>query len=512
MIYDYLRASAHRSPDKVALVCDDKRYTYRDIFQYVEKFGSLLAVRGIRTGECVIIFSDNTMVSVAAFWAVVRCGGVVSFVSPLIKAEKLAYIVSNCNAVTIVAESQHYETVSMVLKSVDTLRNVFLTNGDWYGSSTNDQRIERLDETVTQQNRIVDDVRPVKNELVAVIYTSGSSGDPKGVMITHGNMDAATHSITSYLEMRDDDVVINFLPMSFDYGLYQMIMSFFMGAKLVLERSFLYPSRIVRLIVDESVTALPGVPAIFSILIDMNKRKELLFPSVRFVTNTADVLPVAYIPEIKRIFPNAKIFSMYGLTECKRCSYLPPDDIDRKPESVGIPIPGTLLNIVDNNGKLLGPDETGELVVSSDTVMQGYLGMKDATGKVLRSVEGIEGKVLFTGDLCRFDDEGYLYVLGRKDDVFKVGGEKVAPKEVERVIASINGVLDVHVYGAEDATLGHIVKVKVVVDESLGLVPADILGECSAKLENFMVPRIIEFVDKLPRSDSFKLSLRSVNK
>jgi len=506
LIYDYLTESALRLPDKVALVCGDGRYTYAQLKEYSDSFGSILVDRGVKPGDCVIVYSDNTLASVVAFWGVVKIGAVVSFVSPLVKVEKLGYLIADCQAMVLVAESQHYDVISGALGISDSIRNVFLTDGQWHEVNGYDQRIERLYRVIALNATAGNSFPSDEEQLAAIIYTSGSSGEPKGVMITHKNMRAAVCSITSYLEMKESDVVMNFLPMSFDYGLYQMIMVFSLGGRLVLERSFLYPARVLQLIAREGVTGMPCVPAIFSILIGMSGRKELVFPSVRYVTNTADVLPVKYIRDIKRIFPTAKIYSMYGLTECKRCSYLPPEDIDRKPESVGVAIPGAHLYVVDQSGKLVGPGLVGEVVVQSDTVMKGYYGKQKETDNVLKTVEGIDEKVLFTGDLGKFDEDGYLYLLGRKDNTLKIGGEKVAPKEVERVIGDIEAVVEVYVFGEEDSILGHVVKALVVAVDGSGLSAADILRECNKKLESFMVPKRIEFVDKLPRTGSYKVA------
>jgi len=513
LIYDYLIKSAQRLPDKVALVCDDGRYTYAQLQQCADSLGSILSERGVNAGDSVIVYSDNTLASVIAFWGVVKIGAVVSFVSPLVKVEKLRYLVTDCQARALVAENQHYDVISEVLSTCDGIRSVFLTDGEWCESDAYDLRIERLYGEIALNAGVCESASLSSGEeaLAAIIYTSGSSGEPKGVMITHRNMLAAVHAITKYLEMKESDVVMNFLPMSFDYGLYQMIMAFSIGGCLVLERSFLYPARVLQLIDREGVTGVPCVPAIFSILIGMSRRREIAFPSVRYVTNTADVLPVKYLEDIKRIFPNAKIYSMYGLTECKRCSYLPPVDVDRKPESVGIAIPGTHLYVVDQSGKILEPGMVGEVVVQSDTVMKGYFGKPAETDKVLRAVEGISGKVLFTGDLGKFDDDGYLYLLGRMDNTLKVGGEKVAPKEVERVIANMEAVVEVYVYGEKDSVLGHIVKALVVAVDDSGLSAADILKECNDKLESFMVPKKIVFVDSLPRTASYKVASTEIN-
>src|SRR6185436_17068984 len=238
-------------------------------------------------------------------------------------------------------------------------------------------------------------------DLAAIIYTSGSTGDPKGVMLTHRNMLTAATSIACYLELREDDVILNVLPLAFDYGLYQMIMAFRQGARLVLERSFTFPSQVLKLMVEEGVTGFPGVPTLFAILAEMKTLKDYDLSRIRYVTNTAAALPQKHILALKDLFPGARIYSMYGLTECKRCTYLPPEDLDRKHGSVGIAIPNTELWVVDAEGARVPPGTVGELVIRGGTVMQGYWGKPDATAEKLKPGPLPGERVLHTGDYCR---------------------------------------------------------------------------------------------------------------
>ena len=221
-------------------------------------------------------------------------------------------------------------------------------------------------------------------DLASLIYTSGSTGEPKGIMLTHRNMLAAATSITAYLENREDDVILDALPLSFDYGLYQVIMAFRMGATVVLERSFAYPAQVLDDLVHERVTGFPGVPTMFATLAGMKDIEAYDFSSVRYVTNTAAAIAPQHIDFIRRTFSRARFYSMYGLTECKRVSYLPPEDLDRKPDSVGVAIPNTELWVVDERGERVGPGVVGELVVRGATVMKGYWNKPEATAERLR--------------------------------------------------------------------------------------------------------------------------------
>ena len=316
---------------------------------------------------------------------------------------------------------------------------------------------------------------------------------------------SACQSIMRYLELQREEVILNVLPLAFDYGLYQMIMAFHRGARLVLERSFAFPAQIIKLMVEERVTGLPGVPTIFALLSELKTLKSQDLSALRYITNTAANLPVKHIQMLQELFPDARIYSMYGLTECKRCTYLPPADLARKPTSVGIAIPNTELWLVDEDDRRLGPGQTGQLVIRGATVMAGYWERPEATAVKLRPGPIPGERVLYTGDLCKLDDEGYLYFVARMDDVIKSRGEKVAPKEVEHVLMNIPGVRLAAVIGVPDEVLGQAIKAFVVLEPDADLNEKQLKIECQRRLENFMVPKYVAFVSALPQTDTGKI-------
>jgi acyl-coenzyme A synthetase/AMP-(fatty) acid ligase len=283
-------------------------------------------------------------------------------------------------------------------------------------------------------------------------------------------------------------------------------MSVHTGARLVLERSFGLPGQILNAIAREHVTVFPGVPAMFALCARLGTLDRWDLSSVRAITSTASALGSEQIAWLRRAFPKAEIFSMYGLTECKRCTYLPPADLARKPTSVGIAIPGNEIWLVDEEDRVIGPDRVGELVIRGPTVMAGYWRRPDQTARHLRPGPNPGETVLYTGDLCRMDDEGYLYFVSRMDDVIKSGGEKVAPAEVEAVLRSLPGVLEAAVVGVPDDLLGTAVKAYVVLDRDAQMAPAALRAACRERLEPFMVPRTVELVDTLPRTANGKIA------
>ncbi|MDP2960229.1 MAG: AMP-binding protein, partial [candidate division Zixibacteria bacterium] len=215
--------------------------------------------------------------------------------------------------------------------------------------------------------------------------------------------------------------------------------------------------------------------------------------------------PVSFIKKIRETFPKARLYSMYGLTECKRVSYLPPEELDRRPTSIGKGMPNEEVYIVNENGERVGPGEVGELVVRGSNVMLGYWELPEETAKVLKIGSLPWERVLYTGDLFKMDEEGFLYFVGRKDDIIKCRGEKVSPKEIENVLYNLEGVLETAVVGVPDEILGQAIKAFVVLKEGINLSEKDILRYCSKNLEDFMVPKYVELVETLPKTESGKI-------
>jgi amino acid adenylation domain-containing protein len=504
-LHDLLLDSARRLPDKVALVCQKQRLSYREIDRSSNALAHALMENGVARGDRVVVFADNTVETVVAFWAVLKANAVVSIVNPLTKADKLTYLLNDCRAKVLITDAHLTPAFAEAAKKSPHLTHTIVSGVIDIERLAGVPGVLRWQEMVGAGRDAPPPRRNIDIDLAAIIYTSGSTGDPKGVMLTHRNMITAATSISTYLENVEDDVILCVLPLAFDYGLYQMIMSTRMGARLVLERSFAFPTRVLETVVSEGVTGFPGVPTMFAIMAEMKTLSDYDFSKIRYASNTAAALPVKHILMLKGIFPKARIYSMYGLTECKRCTYLPPADLDRKPTSVGIAIPNTELWIVDENDNRLGPNQVGQLVIRGATVMKGYWEKPEATAKKLRPGPLPGEQVLYTGDFCRQDEEGYLYFVGRMDDIIKSRGEKVAPKEVESTLMNIHGVKEAAVIGVPDDILGQAVKAFVVLEEGVTLGEKDVMRECQLRLESFMVPKFVTFVASLPKTTTGKI-------
>lgn len=505
LVQDFLQRNAERIPDKIALRCDDQRLTYADIELMANRLANAMRARGLLRGERVAIYLHNSVEAVVAIFAVLKAGGVFVVVNRSTKRDKLIYILNNCRASALIADAPFFgsSAADSVLAACPALK-FSVCCGRRIGAPPVGS-LPLLDFDALQETASAQRPAPlnIDLDLACLIYTSGSTGEPKGVMSDHSNVDFASDSIIAYLRNTEDDIVINVLPLSFDYGLYQLLMTFKFGGTLVLERSFAYPAAVLQRIAAERVTGFPGVPTIYAILLQMDLSRYDL-SSLRYLTNTAAALPPSHILEIRRKFPHATLFSMYGLTETKRTLYLPPEQLDKRPDSVGIAIPGTEVWIADERGNRLGPNQIGELVVRGRHVMRGYWEAPEATAERYRPGPLPGERVCYTGDLFRMDEEGYFYFVGRKDDIIKTRGEKVAPKEVENVLYALNGVREAAVIGVPDPILGEAVKAFVVANGAT-LSETQVLAHCRANLEEFMVPKYVEFCAELPKTSSAKI-------
>jgi long-chain acyl-CoA synthetase len=336
------------------------------------------------------------------------------------------------------------------------------------------------------------------------VYTSGSTGAPKGVMLTHINLRAAATSITSYLANTADDVILCALPLSFTYGLGQVMTAFLAGATLVLERSFTYPRAILDTLERERVTGLPLVPTMVTLLL-RHGLAERPFPSLRYVTNAADALAEHKVEQLRAALPRVNVYSMYGQTECQRATFLAPSLLDAHPTSVGGAIPGAAVAIVDDEGNDVARGVVGELVVRGPQVMNGYWNRPEATRRALRTRADGQ-RWLFTGDLFRQDEAGLLYFIERRDAIIKSRGEKVAPRAVEDVIARLPGVAEVGVYGVPDEVMGQAVVAAVTLEPDSSLTAAQIQRHCLEHLESYMVPAVVDIRAALPMTTSGKVN------
>lgn len=511
-VEEFLEESARRCGGKTALVVGDRRLTYAELEQQCNRLARILVAEGVDRWDRVVIYMENSVEAVVSIFATLKAGAVFVMVNPTTKAEKLSYILNNCGAAALITHAEKFNAAQECL-GAPSLKAVFLDGLVPARTCPGGKRLLSLGEILNQSGTLSSPSpkRCIDMDLAALIYTSGSTGRPKGVMVTHLNMVSVSNSIITYLENTPDDIILNVLSLSFGYGLYQVLMAFKFGGTVILERSFTYPADTLDRIVREKVTGVPIIPTISAMLLQMDLTKWD-FSSLRYITNAGAALPTDHISKLRKLLPHVKIYSMYGLTECKRVSYLPPDQIDIRPTSVGRGMPNEEVYIVNEEGNQVGPGMVGELVIRGSNVMKGYWGMPEETDKVLRPGLFPWEKVLYSGDLFRADEEGYLYFVGRKDDIIKTRGEKVSPTEVEEVLYSLRGVAEAAVIGVPDEILGSVIKAVIVPQRGVQLTEQEVLRHCANHLEDFMVPKFVEFWEQMPKTSTGKVAKQELSR
>jgi long-chain acyl-CoA synthetase len=503
LLHHLLERAAARAPHQEALVFEGQRLSYADINLQADRLAAALQQRGVQAGDRVATLLDNSPQAVVSLWAALKCGAVFMPINPLTKRDKLAYLLNDARASVLIAHAALMPEVSAALAQNTSVHTAWV--------------VGRIDEEQMPDGRCValpnlqlegctfQSVERIDQDLAAIIYTSGSTGEPKGVMLSHLNMRSATRSVSGYLQLQSSDRIACALPLSFDYGLYQVLMAARVGAAVVLERSFAFPVKVMEEMARERVTVFPGVPTLFALLMNLKSVAASHLPHLRLITNTAAALSEHHIQQLRAMYPQALLYSMYGLTECKRVTYLPPDQLDIRPTSVGRGMPNEEVWLIDETGRRLPSGSTGELVIRGSHVMRGYWDKPTATAERLHTDPVTGHTVLHSGDIFRTDPEGYLYFVARKDDIIKSRGEKVSPREVENVLCGLDGVLEVAVVGVPDALLGEAVKAFITLRDGVVLTDRDVIRHCLSRLESFMVPKTVIFVDELPKTDTGKI-------
>jgi long-chain acyl-CoA synthetase len=508
LAHHFVYAMAERRPDKTALIDGDRRLSYGALADAARRLAGTLQARGVGRGERVLLLLPNGADLVISILAVLDAGAAFVPVHPQTKAPKLAYLLRDTEAAAIIAHASTAASFSRAVAEAGAGLRLLVLAGHASGEVPTGVNTLGFDEATAGQDRVRDQ-GSIDLDLAAIIYTSGTTGQPKGVMLSHRNMVSATRSVSGYLPLVEDDVIACALPMCFSYGLYQPLLAAHAGATVLIESGFTFPMRVLEDIQRERATVLPAVPAVYATLLGLPNLERFDLSRLRLMTNAAAALPVATLQEITRRFPAVRFYSMYGQTECKRITYLDPEQVSQRPASVGRGMPNQELFLSDGAGQLVraqAGQASGELVVRGSHVMMGYWRKPDETALKLRDGVYPGEKVLHTGDLFRTDSDGYLYFVARQDDIIKSRGEKVSPREVEDVLHELPGVVLAAVIGIPDPLLGEAVKAFIVAAPDAHLVEKEVMKHCLARLENYMVPKVVSFVPALPMTNSGKVN------
>ena len=511
LLHELISAAAQRSPSAAALTSGAQNWSYAELQSAVDRFAAGLVRAGLRRGERVAIYLEKRFETVVASFGAPAAGLVFVPLNPLLKAEQVGFILRDCNVHALITSPERLASLAAVLAESPDLALIVCTEPA-SAASTPTPTIgwnALLDGAPGARHRVID------TDMAAILYTSGSTGKPKGVVLSHRNMVAGAKSVASYLENDAGDTLLAALPLSFDAGFSQLTTAFHAGARVVL-LNYLLPRDVLKALEREQVTGLTAVPPLYIQLTQL-EWPAAIGEHLRYFANTGGRMPRETLGLMRQRVPRAKPFLMYGLTEAFRSTYLPPEEVDRRPDSIGKAIPNAEILVLREDGSPCDADEPGELVHRGALVGLGYWNDPDKTAeryKLLRpDAPGREAGLqlpeyaVFSGDTVRRDAEGFLYFIGRRDEMIKTSGYRVSPTEVEEILYATRQVGECVAFGVEHPTLGQSIQVIATAPSGGDALDASaLLAQCRIHMPAYMVPAGVDVaLGPLPRNPNGKI-------
>ena len=514
LVHHMLRTSVRRFSEKTALVYRDEVLTYRDVMAQVSGLAAGLRNIGIERGDRVGIYLDPSVELVISIFGISQASAVFVPMNGLLLADQVGHIAQDCEMRGLITTRKRLESLREVITQLPKLE-FFIIIED--GSQNHDSfPTHPYREMIARSPDASDLDYCIEKDLAAILYTSGSTGKPKGVMLSHSNIVNGSSIVSTYLEITDRDKILAVLPFSFDAGLNQLMTAFQQGCTLVL-MTFVFAKDIVKMLLKENITGLAGVPTMWNLLAQTNSSlHKNSFSHLRYITNTGGAMPQNVLGVLRKSLSTTSVYLMYGLTEAFRSTYLPPEELDQRPTSMGKAIPNTEILVVNEHGECAKPGEVGELVHRGPTVSLGYWGNPELTAKVLRPhpFMGANGeseeKVCYSGDLVKMDEEGFLYFVGRRDSMIKSAGFRISRTEVEEALYQSGMVTEAGVVGVPDDILGQAVTAWIVKKDEGTFNVADLTAYCSTKLPRYMMPKSIHVIESLPKTPNGKIDYTSL--
>ncbi|MGD9835754.1 MAG: acyl-CoA ligase (AMP-forming), exosortase A system-associated [Piscinibacter sp.] len=505
--------AAEHNPDALALHANGEWLSYGQLAVALRQFAAGLSSISVGRGERVAIYLDKRAETVIASFGAPAHGAVFVPVNPVLKPEQVGHILRDCDVRVLVTSSDRLAGLVAELAQCPALRHVVVVGPSPAVAGPGAVALHGWEEFMSAGGS--PSHRSVDADMAGILYTSGSTGKPKGVVLSHRNMVAGAKSVASYLENCGDDVLLAALPLSFDAGFSQLTTAFHARARVVL-LNYLLAKDVVKAVAQHRVTGLTAVPPLW-IQLTQSRWADGAGSSLRYFANTGGRMPLETLKSLRGLFPQAQPYLMYGLTEAFRATYLPPEEVDRRPDSIGKAIPNSEILVLRSDGTPCDPGEPGELVQRGALVAQGYWNDPEKTAERFRPLPGREGGLVlpelavFSGDTVRRDDDGFLYFIGRKDEMIKSSGYRISPTEIEEVLYGTQLIGECAAFGLSHATLGEAVAVVVTPPPGSTIDLAALTALCRERLPAYMVPARIEVRDgPLPRNANGKIDRKSI--
>ncbi len=518
LLHELPRAAAQQTPGAKALTSGTVHLDYATLANRIDHFAAFLAALDLERAERVAVYLDKRPETVVAMFGATAAGGVFVPVNPVLKAEQVGHILRDCNVRVLVTSPDRLRTLAERLAHCHDLRQVVIVGSVEGLTAPDGVALHAWGESEGLAHR--DGHRVIDADMAAILYTSGSTGRPKGVVLSHRNMVAGARSVASYLGNQHDDTLLAALPLSFDAGLSQLTTAFSVGARVVL-LNYLLPRDVLRTLEKESVTGLTAVPPLWIQLAALEWPAGL-DEHLRYFANTGGRMPLETLTRLRRHLPRARPFLMYGLTEAFRATYLPPAEVDLRPDSIGKAIPNSEVMVLRPDGSECAPNEPGELVQRGALVAMGYWNDAEKTAERFKplpaTAPGRQGGLVlpeiavFSGDTVRRDEEGFLYFIGRADEMIKTSGYRVSPTEVEEIVYGTQLVGECAAFGRPHETLGQTIAVIATPPAGGAISREDLLAACRARMPAYMVPQHLALHDgPLPRNPNGKIDRKRLS-
>jgi long-chain acyl-CoA synthetase len=502
LLTDYLKAAVERAPEKAVLIHGNRTCSYNELYKASMGIAAGLQEFRLETGFRGALLNDDPFEYIASYFGILLAGGVVVGLNTQTSDASLIYVLNDCQASVLFSANKFIRHAQASIPLVSSVQKLIVSSAAEKAQHFGDSCRMHSFEDICGCPQPALDALPYRSscDFAQIIYTSGTTGKPKGVVLRHANLIANTSSIVSYLDLQSSDRAMAVLPFFYSYGNSIMLTHLAVGGSLVVNQSFLYPNVILQQMLDHEVTGFSGVPSTFALLLNRSSVASFSFPKLRYLTQAGAAMSPELARRLKAIFPDTKIFIMYGQTEASaRLSYLHPDEVERKPGSIGKGIPGVELTLRDKTGTPVQIGEVGEIVARGENVMAGYWQRPEETRGVLRS----EG--LWTGDLARSDEEGFLYIVSRKSDLIKSGSHRIGPKEIEDVLSEHAAVHEVAVIGQPDEILDERICACIVLRANYECSEKELKVHCKKYLPQYKIPHDIIFLGDLPKTTSGKI-------
>ncbi|MCK5127014.1 MAG: acyl--CoA ligase [candidate division Zixibacteria bacterium] len=523
-LFDLLRRGAANSPDKIAVTHGDIQISYSELLSQALTLLQHLKNLSIDSGDRVAIMLENSVDYIIAYFAVTGAGYIVVPLDTSLKPEKCGYILKDCEAKALIIQKKYTRHINIILDNDSTVKHVIsdrkldlseqgITCELWDDAMMSDVKPD-ISSHLTEIEKIApmktlrhDNLGDCPHELAAIFYTSGSTGSPKGVMLSHRNLVSNTVATIEYLKLTSDDSIITILPFYYIYGNSLLLTHLVSGGRVVIDNRFAFPQVILETMAREKVTGFSGVPSNFMILLTNTNFISAGFPKLRYLTQAGGGMAPEIISRVMGAFPSKEIYIMYGQTEASpRITYLPSDMLKKNIGSIGIPVPGVTIKLMSEEGNEVPEGEVGEIAVLGDCVMMGYWNQPDEQEQVLKD------GWLYTGDLAKRDANGLLFIVSRKKEIMKVGGNRVSAKEVEEKILELDEIQEVAVISVPDDILGEAIKAVIVCKNGQDSDVKKIQNYCKAGLAMHKVPKFVEFIDELPKYQSGKVNKQELSR